>query len=168
MSGMRLYRLLTDDRAVAPVIGIVLMIAITVALTALTGVFVIGFGEELETAGPSASFEFDFSDNTGSDILIVTHDGGDAVKAGRLSIVGDDHLSIDTDGSGFNGDARRLSVTADSLSSSDTVSAATTFIIQPGPSASDTQLDDETVRIIWTSETTAKSATLGEFAGPNV
>jgi flagellin-like protein len=42
-----------DDRAVSPVIGVILMVAITVILAAVIGTFVLGLGENVET-NPSA------------------------------------------------------------------------------------------------------------------
>ena len=43
----------SDDRAVSPVIGVILMVAITVILAAVIGTFVLGLGEKVET-NPSA------------------------------------------------------------------------------------------------------------------
>jgi flagellin-like protein len=42
-----------EDRAVSPVIGVILMVAITVILAAVIGTFVLGLGENVET-NPSA------------------------------------------------------------------------------------------------------------------
>jgi len=47
---MRIRQLFTDDDAVSPVIGVILMVAITVILAAVIGAFVLGFGG----GGPSA------------------------------------------------------------------------------------------------------------------
>jgi flagellin-like protein len=38
-----------DDRAVSPVIGVILMVAITVILAAVIGTFVLGLGDDIET-----------------------------------------------------------------------------------------------------------------------
>ena len=38
-----------DDRAVSPVIGVILMVAITVILAAVIGTFVLGLGDSLES-----------------------------------------------------------------------------------------------------------------------
>ncbi|MCQ4334660.1 type IV pilin N-terminal domain-containing protein [Natronomonas sp. F2-12] len=47
-----------DDRAVSPVIGVILMVAITVILAAVIGTFVLGLGEEVES-NPSAGVTID-------------------------------------------------------------------------------------------------------------
>lgn len=51
-----------DDRAVSPVIGVILMVAITVILAAVIGTFVLGIGENVET-NPSAGVTVDSSTN---------------------------------------------------------------------------------------------------------
>lgn len=59
-----------DDRGVSPVIGVILMVAITVILAAVIGSFVLGIGGDIEEA-PQASLQFD--DNN------ITHNGGDTL-----------------------------------------------------------------------------------------
>ncbi len=46
----------SDDRAVSPVIGVILMVAITVILAAVIGTFVLGLGDSLGDTAPQASF----------------------------------------------------------------------------------------------------------------
>jgi len=48
-----------DDRAVSPVIGVILMVAITVILAAVIGTFVLGLGDSLGDSTPQASFTID-------------------------------------------------------------------------------------------------------------
>ena len=47
ISGMLVKQLLSDDKAVSPVIGVILMVAITVILAAVIGTFVLGLGESV-------------------------------------------------------------------------------------------------------------------------
>jgi len=70
--------LFTDDsdRGVSPVIGVILMVAITVILAALIGAFVLGLGDQVSNNAPQASFSFDF-DGTN---VTVTHTGGDNIQ----------------------------------------------------------------------------------------
>jgi len=50
----KLKAALNDDRGVSPVIGVILMVAITVILAAVIGTFVLGLGDSLEqAAGPA-------------------------------------------------------------------------------------------------------------------
>jgi flagellin-like protein len=72
-----------DSRAVSPVIGVILMVAITVILAAVIGTFVLGLGDSVESA-PQASFNFDYDDSTGN--VTVTHRGGDTVNTNSTDL----------------------------------------------------------------------------------
>ena len=86
---MDLKELFRDDDAVSPVIGVILMVAITVILAAVIASFVLGLGDQAQQATPQASFSFDYTED-GSDqgYVTVTHDGGDSVEAQELYIRG--------------------------------------------------------------------------------
>jgi len=45
-----------EERAVSPVIGVILMVAITVILSAVIGTFVLGLGDTVSSQSPSISF----------------------------------------------------------------------------------------------------------------
>jgi len=79
---MQLKQLFEKDRAVSPVIGVILMVAITVILAAVIGTFVLGLGDQVQTQAPQASFNFNPGDDT------IVHNGGDTLEAGPLSITG--------------------------------------------------------------------------------
>ena len=83
---MRLRQVLKDDDAVSPVIGVILMVAITVILAAVIASFVLGLGPG--EAQPSASFSFDGPSSTPGNVT-VTHDSGDAIPESNLEIRGD-------------------------------------------------------------------------------
>ena len=74
---MNLKTLIQDDDAVSPVIGVILMVAITVILAAVIATFVLGLGDSLSNQAPQASFTCD-----GSGALL--HDGGDELNADNL------------------------------------------------------------------------------------
>ncbi|PSP38038.1 hypothetical protein BRC71_08710 [Halobacteriales archaeon QH_7_65_31] len=61
---MNIKELFNDDSAVSPVIGVILMVAITVILAAVIGTFVLGLGSNVQSV-PSAQFTFDY-DTTAS------------------------------------------------------------------------------------------------------
>ncbi|WP_435144272.1 type IV pilin [Halobaculum sp. P14] len=73
---MDFKQLFTDDRAVSPVIGVILMVAITVILAAVIGTFVLGLGNNLQTSPPQASFGFDYTEVGGDYNVTATHQGG--------------------------------------------------------------------------------------------
>lgn len=73
---MNVSKFLTDDRAVSPVVGVALLIAIAVILAAAIGGVVLGIGVGPANDAPSASLEFDHNDSD----LIITHAGGDTLN----------------------------------------------------------------------------------------
>jgi len=95
---MDLKNLFTDDDAVSPVIGVILMVAITVILAAVIGAFVLDLGGNQESA-PTASWSFSYEDNDNGygdsdDYVEISHDGGDDIDSSSLSYtVGGDDVS---------------------------------------------------------------------------
>ncbi|WP_436934618.1 type IV pilin [Halovenus marina] len=71
-----------DGRAVSPVIGVILMVAITVILAAVIATFVLGLGESVSDSAPQASFDFDYD---GSDVT-VTHQSGAVLDSDRITV----------------------------------------------------------------------------------
>ena len=82
---MNLKELFTEDRGVSPVIGVILMVAITVILAAVIGAFVLGLGDQASNTAPQASFSFDYDDE-GDGNVTVTHEGGDTIPEGELNV----------------------------------------------------------------------------------
>ncbi|WP_144920857.1 type IV pilin [Halorubrum salsamenti] len=77
-----------EDRAVSPVIGVILMVAITVILAAVIGTFVLGLGDQLGDTAPQASFTVETVNN--SSITIAKTAGQDIDKSDlTLSVNGD-------------------------------------------------------------------------------
>jgi flagellin-like protein len=138
---MKLNRIFTDDEAVSPVIGVILMVAITVILAAVIGTFVLGLGDQVQDTAPQASFNFDFQGTAGGD-LVVTHDGGDTIDASSASL---DVIEAGTASpvTSFSGD------------------------VGAGDSASYTGWTADTqYRVVWTAATGDNSATLGKATSP--
>ncbi len=78
-----------NEDAVSPVIGVILMVAITVILAAVIAAFVFGLGGS-QAAAPTASIVVANSPDTANVVdLKIQHKGGDLLKGGdwKLSIV---------------------------------------------------------------------------------
>ncbi|PHQ47128.1 type IV pilin [Halorubrum sp. C3] len=73
----------SDDRAVSPVIGVILMVAITVILAAVIGTFVLGLGDQLGDTAPQATFTIEGNDTTN---ITVTKTGGQAIEGSDLVV----------------------------------------------------------------------------------
>lgn len=67
----------SDDRAAAPVIGVILMVAVAIVLAAVVSFYVLGVGRTPSPA-PNAKFTFDY-DSTGT--LTIDHDGGKTIDS---------------------------------------------------------------------------------------
>ena len=89
----RFKSMIADDDAVSPVIGVILMVAITVILAAVIGTFVLGLGDDLGQTAPNANY--DVEDNQ-----VLVHNGGDPIVAEQVTFDGtdvDDGIGADVD-----------------------------------------------------------------------
>ncbi len=78
-----------DEAGAVPVVGVVLLIAITIVVAAVLAPVVIQLGSDTAEGGtaPQARFAFDY--DASSNTLTVTHDGGETVDRSRVEF-GDD------------------------------------------------------------------------------
>jgi len=146
---MRLKALLADDEnAVSPVIGVILMVAITVILAAVIASFVLGLGPS--DAAPTINF--DSSYDSGNSQLTVEVTGGDTTKASQLSFTGEESgNSVNTDWTGAN-----------SYTASGTVEGESA--VRSGDSATlDSIGTPYKINVVWESEDGGTSQTLTTF-----
>jgi flagellin-like protein len=146
---MNIKNIFADEDAVSPVIGVILMVAITVILAAVIGTFVLGLGDQVQNNAPQATFSFDYEGSgSGPYTVTATHDGGDTFNdENTQSLV---LQSVDAGGS--------------------TVSSA--FTVGSGVSAGTSQDisnigGGEDVRIIWTSANGGNTATVASGTTPS-
>ncbi|QSG05312.1 type IV pilin [Halapricum desulfuricans] len=138
---MKLKELFTDDDAVSPVIGVILMVAITVILAAVIASFVLGLGDTTNTT-PTATLDFD---DDGSTVTVV-HQSGDTLEGNNLNLKlsGGDlsvNKTINTDSSYKSGDV---------IGSVDYKNADS----------------GETIRVVWESDGGDSSSTIGSYEIP--
>ncbi|WP_436909410.1 type IV pilin [Halosimplex marinum] len=96
---MNINGLLLDDDAVSPVVGVILVIAITVLLAAVMASFVLGYGNQTGPDTPTTTFEDRFTpapDHEESGYATIAHQGGDAVAADTLYVRGSGFNASDT------------------------------------------------------------------------
>ncbi len=149
---MQVRELLGDDRAVSPVIGVILMVAITVILAAIIGALVLGIGTGTQ-ATPQANFEFETYDDDGDgdpDAVGASHAGGERFEAdtvefqiagdtstwGSAVTAGDEYVIADS--GGFSPGTPGSGVD-DTLSSGD-VSGETLTVVYAPPNADQTSV----------------------------
>jgi len=134
-------KLLTDDDAVSPVIGVILMVAITVILAAVIASFVLGLGDSTNTT-PSATMNFDYNSSAG--VVNVTHNTGDSLDGARITIKSDNSSNAFTQPS----DSETYTA-GDEIGGASNVSSG------------------DTIRVVWQSEDQESSSTIGEYTAPN-
>ena len=74
--------LFAEERAVSPVIGVIMMVAVTVILAAVIGAFVFGLGGQQQQA-PQAMFDYNFNEGD----VTISHDSGDALTRANIDVV---------------------------------------------------------------------------------
>jgi flagellin-like protein len=167
---MQVRQLLQEDDAVSPVIGVILMVAITVILAAVIASFVLGLGGSQQQT-PQASFSWEYTqynDSTGigdkpNGLAEVSHDGGDSIK----------HTELVFRGEGF----RKAANTDSNISSGNAVenwpgSAASgsigdTSAVVGGDDIGIGAANDYEFSLIWEPQEGDTSATLSEKTGPD-
>jgi len=160
---MNIKELLTrEKRAVSPVIGVILMVAITVILAAVIGAFVIGIGDE-QAAAPTASTDFD--QDLSSQTVTITHKSGSALDASEITIqISNDDSDADGDteatiaGSEWNSPeiSAGNSIQLDSIADTETLqdSEETDVLIEDSSGS---------ITIVWESSDTDSSSVLNDF-----
>lgn len=85
---MGIRRPVGDRRGVTPVVGIVLMVALTIVLAGTVLAFTLAIDEDPSASNaPTTVFEFDYnSSDGGSDNVTILHRSGDAIEFSRLSV----------------------------------------------------------------------------------
>ncbi|WP_299264926.1 type IV pilin N-terminal domain-containing protein [Halorientalis sp.] len=166
---MQVRQLLEDDDAVSPVIGVILMVAITVILAAVIASFVLGLGGSQQET-PQASFSWEFTQYNDSatapepeGLAEITHDGGDTIK----------HTELVFRGSGF----REAAGTDRNISSGDagenwpgvaaSGSLGDTSAVVGGDRVRIGATNDYEFSLVWEPEEGDTSATLAEQTGPD-
>jgi flagellin-like protein len=152
---MQLKKLLNDDDAVSPVIGVILMVAITVILAAVIGTFVLGLGDQVQQTAPTAQFSFDYTEDASNDELEITHDGGDGIAPAQIAFAGDL-------GSDYNSGDDWNTVANDGAGSPvSTVTAGDSLALNQSNNL--LQDDPSSVSVIWNAEGGDRSSTLAEW-----
>jgi len=158
---MQLKKLLHDDGAVSPVIGVILMVAITVILAAVIASFVLGLGDQAGTVQPSATISDDYtasdSDAGGSPSVTLTHDSGDTLTASEVVVRGsglNDSSGSSIDEIRFDNDTALVSGLSGSEMSS-------------GQSVKVNVTSSYDANVVWDPEPSDESATLAEIEGPD-
>jgi len=161
---MQLKELLNDDDAVSPVIGVILMVAITVILAAVIATFVLGLGEQVSQTTPNANFGVDYENSTDAN----TEDSWGNVENGSGTANADGLLTV-SHTSGPEIESERLGLTGSSYNNSDDYNdwsdSDVGDTVSAGKSVDFWISEDDSVSIIWESGE-GDSATLRNYEAP--
>ncbi|EMA29238.1 type IV pilin [Haloarcula japonica] len=162
---MDIKQLIHDDDAVSPVIGVILMVAITVILAAVIASFVLGLGDQAQQATPQASFSFEYDSSasgSGSNegMLTITHDGGDTIQGNELFVRGD--LA---DGSSWSGSTPDIDSTNPDDDWDTAVGGQTE--VTAGNSIDAAVSSNYDIRVVYETQEGDTSATLAQDSGPD-
>ncbi len=166
---MELKQLVTDEDAVSPVIGVILMVAITVILAAVIGTFVLGLGQNVQQTTPQASFSFDFEDNVdvggghSYDNLTVTHDGGNGISSSELNLTANTNFNASYGAGDQRNNSRSISFDNMGLDSDVTAGNSVTAVMN---TTSGNQFNGATFRVVWNAGDSDQSQTLRTFDVP--
>ena len=149
---MNLRNLLTNDNAVSPVIGVILMVAITVILAAVIGTFVLGLGQNVQSTAPQASFSFD---QDGNKDVTVSHDGGDTIAYSNIKVTVNGNTAYATDGGSAFWDKDGKVNAGDSKTITD--------FENNDDNPTDGLDTGDTIRVIWTSDSGENSQVLSKY-----
>ena len=146
-----------DDRAVPPVVGVMLMVAITVILAAVVGTVAVGFTDRFEQSTPQTSFGFEYDAGTTAGVD-CSFDVTDDSDAGTLTVAHESGESIDGDQLYLLTDAGEAEWKAD-CDNSDMVSTGDSI---------DVAVDaDQTLRVVWEAEDGGQTKTIVRWDGPD-
>jgi len=163
---MDFRNLFDDDRAVSPVIGVILMVAITVILAAVIGTFVLGLGDQIQNTTPQASFGFDTTTNSSTGnitAVTATHQSGDSVDVSAMSVVATTSVynnKSSTEGTD-NGKWEWRNVSSTTSGEVTAGVSASVYVDQ-----STGNLAGETISVVYNSAESKSSTTLGKIEIP--
>ncbi|GCF12964.1 hypothetical protein Harman_08990 [Haloarcula mannanilytica] len=156
---MELKRFFNDDDAVSPVIGVILMVAITVILAAVIATFVLGLGDQVSNTAPQASFSTDYDSGAGE--VDVTHDGGDSITASNLYFRGS---GFDTSAS--VGDAESADINGNNQEWPSYAASSNSKVVAGDRAVVAVDSDSYDFSVVYESATGDSSATLATATGP--
>ncbi|MFC6953799.1 type IV pilin N-terminal domain-containing protein [Halorubellus litoreus] len=156
---MELKNIFKDEDAVSPVIGVILMVAITVILAAVIGAFVLGIGGSQEQV-PQATFNYDSTAYASNVMVDISHQGGGDIDSNNLDVKIGSSTVWDSGaiGSSPNGWSENTTDTTSGWKGG-TVSAGSTVSVQK-PKASVSS--GTSITIVWTTSSGDSSNIISE------
>jgi flagellin-like protein len=140
-----------DERAVSPVVGVALLIAITVILAAVIGFVVLNTSNQT-TDVPSARLDLA---QTADSTITAVHDGGDGVSASNIEVV----VVSDNDDTTYRNDLT-AGGTSGELTTGDEITIGSSTFDNDGTTGYDS---GDTVRLVWNDPDSDRKSQLATF-----
>ncbi|PSQ25991.1 type IV pilin [Halobacteriales archaeon QS_9_68_17] len=162
---MNIKNLFKDDDAVSPVIGVILMVAITVILAAVIGAFVLDLGGNTQST-PQTSFDFNQGTDspssgnfsTSGPTVTIAHESGDSLQESNIDVTVEGNQALN------NSDQTVSGTTGQIWSGSGELKAGSSNTVYGYHDGSMTRISSgETIRVIWTSESGDSSSVLQDY-----
>lgn len=158
----------SDDRAVSPVIGTMLMLLIGVILTASIGPFVFGLSTNVDGSSPDTQFDFEFTDAPSEhDTLVITYTGREVLSGENLNVT----VTEATNKSGASVRHAANDFPYPKVEGSDTNAVDAGDFHSTGISDSGAEgeldLNGATVSVVWKSPETGRTDVLATWTGPD-
>lgn len=138
-------------RAVTPVVGIALLVAVAVVLAGVVSIFALDFGESTQPDAPTMAVTYELVEDGAERTVAVTHAGGDTVAADHLTVVGTADLDVGGSPSSatpadeqWASSRERFDEGGDQVGVGDTWDSGETVYVDPEGS-----VDDVTIRFVW-------------------
>jgi len=154
MGRLRVWRVLTDDRAVSSTVSVVLLIAIAVILASVISVFAFDALDRNTEEAPQVIFEYEYDES--ADALTITHRTGDTLEGFTINFRTKDGTDL--------GD----------WSSEDEVEATESATLGPSSEATPSSVTaapidpSDTVLVVWEQpRENEDTAILGRWEGPD-
>jgi flagellin-like protein len=169
MTTMELKNLIQDEDAVSPVIGVILMVAITVILAAVIGTFVLGLGDQVQSSAPNSNFQFEYTEgadgfvsgDADADEVSITHNGGQDVDRSNLEVqIGDTTITC------IDGTAAGVTDWGDPIETGSSITITDNNDVD-GDGTTEQFVSGDTVRVVWQSDSGGSSNTIGSSTIPS-
>lgn len=150
-----------SGRGLTPVVGIILLVAITILLAASVAAFAFGFDESSPGQVPTVALSMEYEERAGTDdTLRLVHQSGQAVATERIAIAIDGAACV----GGGTPDGRYDAATwhGGQLSAGQALLVDGTTAVCTG---GDLDLSSATVRVIWVTDA-GSSSQLTQWTGP--
>jgi FlaG/FlaF family flagellin (archaellin) len=154
---MDIRGLLTAKRAVSPVVGVALLLAVMVLLVAIVGAFVTGFADR-GSPPPQVAFEYEYDYGENLTIQVA---GGDSFESGRVTVD-----SFNSSNVVFQGTALGRDTAATWTETDEALSAPRQVTSGDQVTLDDIQDPQFELDIVWRSESGDRGAIIGTAEGP--